>query len=274
MGGQVRIGEHEIGSGRCFIIAEVGLAHDGSLQAAHAYIDAVSKRGVDAVKFQCHLGDTVSEWRVEPFWGQETRQGYWKRTDFVTSDWVDLANHAAMVGIEFLCSPFSARAVEMLKELVPAWKIPSGKIADAEIREAVRGTGKPVIVSTGLATSEEMKLWPSAVRLQCTTMYPCPPEYVGLGAVRDCAGLSDHSGTIYPGIAAAALGAEILEVHVCFSKEQGGFDAYASLDMGQLGELVRGVRFIEKAMNPVDKDEIAQELHRERALFMGEGGKK
>src|SRR5512139_206676 len=97
--------------------------------AAHAYVDACAKAGVDAVKFQCHLGDSNEEWRVTPE-TSETRQEYWKRTGFDLWQWDSLQGHCAKAGVTFLCSPFSVQAVEMLDPLVPAWKVPSGKVTD------------------------------------------------------------------------------------------------------------------------------------------------
>ena len=275
------VGWRHIGDGSpCFVIAEVGLAHGGSLGLAHSYVEAVAKREVDAVKFQCHLGDPVSEWRVHPEWAQdENRQAYWKRTGFESWEWEGLAAHAQSLGLEFLCSPFSVEAVRMLDPLVPAWKVPSGKVMDVDLLKALESTQKPWLISTGMATYEEIQnaLIPPRkfAVLQSTSMYPCPPEKIGLLAFLNASmvprGLSDHSGTIYPGLAAVALGCDVLEVHVCFSKEQGGFDTAASIDMEDLARLVEGVRFIERAKQPVDKDALAKELEPMRRVFMGEG---
>ena len=281
------VGDRQIGPGQpCFIIAEVGLAHDGSLSAAHAYIDAVARAGVDAVKFQCHLGDPVSEWRVPPDWSRDIdRQEYWKRTGFPDEEWARLEFHCIQAGVEFLCSPFSVEAVKLIDPYVRLWKVPSGKVTDMALLKAIGQTNKPVLLSTGMGTETEcsnaylnLVNWGSQVLLlHCISMYPCPPQSLGLDVLTDLnanyesfyAGLSDHSGTIYPGIAAAALGCQVLEVHVCFSKEQGGFDTAASLDMGQLRQLVEGVRFVEKAMQPVDKDALAERLAETRRVFMG-----
>lgn len=275
------IGARHIGKpDPCFIIAEVGLAHDGSLSQAHAYVDAVKAAGADAVKFQCHLGDSTDQWRVEPSWKQDVdRQAYWYRTDFTEGQWWGLAAHAEDVGLTFLCSPFSVEAVRMLNPLVKAWKMPSGRIADTALLEVIGATHKPVLLSTGMSTYAELDAAISRLVgddcpvkvLQCTTSYPCPPSRIGLPLVQDWDGLSDHSGTIYPGIAAAALGCEMLEVHVCWSKDQGGFDTAASITTAQLGELVRGVRFVEAAMGEVDKDALAEQLSETRKVFMGMG---
>lgn len=259
------------------IIAEVGLAHDGSLSQAHAYIGACAKARVDTVKFQCHLGDPCTEWRVNVRWPQdESRQAYWKRTGFTLLQWKGLRDHCYFAGVDFLCSPFSVEAVALLDPLVKRWKVPSGRIADVPLLEAIGATGKPVLLSTGMGTLEELyaaedllnRAGCAVQTLQCTTAYPCPPERTGLTWAHGWGGLSDHSGTIYPGLAAAALGCKVLEVHVCWSKEQNGFDTAASLDMAQLRQLVEGVRFIEKAMQPVDKDKMAEQLVDTRRVFM------
>lgn len=263
------------------IIAEVGLAHDGSLLQAHAYIDACAKAGVDAVKFQCHMGDECDEWRnVQHTWRAETRQDYWKRTEFTEQEWTMLAYHCAEAGVEFLCSVFSLEAFALIDPLVKRHKVPSGQITNKPLLKAIAKTSKPTLISTGMSTSDELtaalRIFDAAtvidtdyplLILQCTTMYPCPPELVGLPAT-EWGGLSDHSGTIYSGIAAAVLGCKVLEVHVCFSREAGGLDGAASLEMAELRQLVQGVRFVEKAMQPVDKDQLAAELAETRRIFM------
>lgn len=255
------------------IIAEVGLAHDGSLTAAHAYIDACANAGVNGVKFQCHLGDPVSKWRLRPDrCVDEHRQAYWLRTGFSEPQWLDLARHCADRGVEFLCSVFSIEALKLIDPFVKRHKIPSGRIADLALLDAVKATGKPVILSSGMGTILEIRTALDRLSgvpvtlMSCASMYPTPPEKIGLSPYTDA--LSDHSGTIYPGIAAAALGCSLLEVHVCWSKDQGGLDTAASLTIDQLRQLVEGVRFVEKAMQPVDKDKQAQELAEVRRVFM------
>jgi N-acetylneuraminate synthase len=260
------------------IIAEVGLAHDGSLTQAHAYIDAIKRAGADAAKFQCHADDSTTEWRVKLGWQKtESRQEYWKRTGFKAEEWRGLKAHCDDLGLEFMCSPFSVQAVPFLDGLVRRWKLPSGQVTNKALLDALGATRKPVLLSTGMATLEEVN--EAAERLighgcevrlmQCTTRYPCPPELVGLPLVPHWGGLSDHSGTIWPGIAAAALGCQVLEVHVCWSKAQGGFDTDASITVDQLRELVAGVRFVERALANVDKDALAGELEDTRRIFMG-----
>lgn len=260
------------------IIAEVGLAHDGSLTQAHAYLDAIKRAGADVAKFQCHADDSTTEWRVKLGWQRiETRQEYWKRTNFKAAEWHGLKSHCDDLGLEFLCSPFSVQAVPFLDGLVRRWKVPSGQVTNKALLDAIGATRKPVLLSTGMTTLDEVNdaarrllaLGCEVSLMQCTTRYPCPPELVGLPLVSHWGGLSDHSGTIYPGIAAAALGCKVLEVHVCWSKAQGGFDTASSLTFEDLSRLVQGVRFVERAMANVDKDALAGELEETRRIFMG-----
>ena len=274
----IQVGARHIGQGSpCFVMAEVGLAHDGSLMQAHAYIDAIRAAGADAAKFQCHLGDPTTEWRVRLVRSQDrSRQDYWRRTGFTGAEWAGLSSHCREVGLEFVCSPFSVEAVRMMDPLLELWKVPSGRVADLGLLDAVGRTGKPALVSSGMSTTAEAQFALKRLLehgcpvglMQCTSVYPCPPEALGLPLVKEWHGLSDHSGTIFPGIAAAALGCEVLEVHVCWSREAGGFDVPASVTVEELRLLVEGVRFVETAMRPVDKDKLADTLSNTRQVFM------
>jgi N-acetylneuraminate synthase len=274
--------------GRCLIIGEVAQAHDGSLGMAHAFIDAIASAGADAVKFQTHIAAAESTpgepWRVKFSRQDATRYDYWKRMEFTEEQWLGLKRHADERGLLFLSSPFSIEAVELLTRVgVAAWKIASGEVSNTPMFERISATRLPILISTGMSSMSEIdsavervlaKGLPLAV-LQCTSAYPCPPEKVGLNMIslfRDrygcAAGLSDHSGTIYPGLAAAALGIEALEVHVAFSREMFGPDVIASITASELSQLVEGIRFIEKmTANPVDKDLSAEETAPLRNLF-------
>jgi N-acetylneuraminate synthase len=273
--------------GRCRIIAEVAQNHDGSLGTAHAYIDAVARTGADAIKFQTHIAAAESTpgepWRVRFSPQDETRYDYWNRIGFTRPQWQRLAAHAAEKGLAFLSSAFSMRAVEWLEDLVPAWKIGAGEITNLPMISRMARTGKPVLLSSGLAGWADLDAAVDTVRqagapvvvFQCTTAYPCPPEKVGLNVLRSMrerygcpVGLSDHSGTIYAGLAAAALGADVLEVHVTLSRECFGPDIPASVTTSELAELVRGVQFINRALaSPVDKDVMARDLSDLRLIF-------
>lgn len=272
----------------CLIVAEVAQAHDGSLGTAHAYIDAAASAGADAVKFQTHIASAESTpgepWRVKFSRQDATRYDYWRRMEFTEEQWFGLAAHAEERGLIFLSSAFSFEAVDLLERVgVPAWKVGSGETSNLPMLEKMAATGKPVILSSGMSCWEEMDVAVNCVQelgapvavLQCTTAYPCPPEKLGLNVIAELrqryncpVGLSDHSGTIYAGIAAATLGANIIEVHITFSRHSFGPDVPASIPIKGLKQLVAGVRFIERALlNPVDKQAIAESFTELRQVF-------
>lgn len=273
---------------RCLLIGEVAQSHDGSLGMAHAFIDAIARAGADAVKFQTHIAAAESTpaepWRIKFSKQDATRYGYWKRMEFTPEQWQGLADHAREKGLIFLSSPFSIEAVELLEKIgVPAWKVASGEVGNKTLLDKMLETAKPILLSTGMSDLKEIDDAVAYIRrkdveiavLQCSTAYPCPPEKIGLNLIPllreryGCAvGLSDHSGTIYPGLAAVTIGIEILEVHVALSREMFGPDVPASITTGELSQLAEGVRFIERIRNnPVDKDGFAQEVLPLRKLF-------
>jgi len=274
------------------IIAEVGNVHDGSLGECHAYIDAVAdvlgRAGVTGgVKFQCHLSDFESTKNEKfpdrfSFHPQDlTRGGYWNRLEFSLDEWKALQVHAHDNGLIFIVSPFSVEAVKMLGQLVDAWKVASGELTHHELIKAMVTVGqgedwwcRRVILSTGMARYQQVldawELLPQEIQLrstvlQCCTEYPTPPAHVGINSMKYFArsygrvGLSDHSGTIFPGLIAAYEGASMAEVHVCWDKRQWHPDVCSSLDMEQLKQLAEGVRLIEQ-MGAVDKNKLAAEL--------------
>lgn len=270
------------------ILGEVAQAHDGSVGLAHAFIDAIAEAGADAVKFQTHIAAAESTpqepWRVHFSRQDASRYEYWRRMEFTEAQWMDLREHATRRGLLFLSSPFSMEALELLERVgVAAWKVASGELSHTVMLQRMAASGLPVLLSSGLSGFAELDralatFTNAGVRpivMQCTSAYPCPPEKVGLNlipALRDryrCpVGLSDHSGTIFAGLAAATLGIAALEVHVTLSREMFGPDVVASVTTAELRELVRGVRFIEAmCANPVDKDRVAEDLAPVRQLF-------
>ncbi len=271
------------------IIAEVAQAHDGSLGTAHAFIDALADVGADAVKFQTHIASAESTpdepWRIKFSPQDETRYAYWKRMEFTEAQWHGLKRHADERGLLFLSSPFSMEAVELLTRVgVAAWKIASGEVSNTPLFERMAEAKRPFLLSTGMSPLSEIDMAVEQVKrygvpvtvMQCTSIYPTPPEKVGLNLLPffqeryACpVGLSDHSGTIYPSLAAVALGAQVVEVHVAMSRAAFGPDVVASVTLEELALLVQGVRFIETVQaHPVDKDMMAEELVEMRRLFM------
>lgn len=284
-----QIGQRHVGPGApCFIIAEVGLGHDGSLGAAHAYIDAAADAGVDAVKFQTHIAASEStpqeQFRVKVFPQDATRYDYWTRTAFSETQWRGLRDHCQARAVEFLSTPFSAAAVELLRALgIKAWKIGSGETNNPLLLEQVAFGKEPVLLSSGMSYLSELD---ASIRLlqerdvpvllmQCTSRYPCPPQQLGLNVISlyrqrygIATGFSDHSGEIAPALAAVALGTNAVEVHLTWHRKSFGPDVKASLTVEQMGELVRGIRIVETALrNPVDKDHDAKDLQVMRTMF-------
>lgn len=280
--------QNEIPEGRCLIIGEIAQTHDGSLGQAHAFIDAVANAGADAIKFQTHIAAAESTpdepWRVKFSLQDETRYEYWQRMEFSKEQWAGLKKHADERGLLFLSSPFSIKACDLLQEIgMNVWKIASGEINNVQLLNRIISTGHPIILSSGMSDWKELDEAVELVRksnnelavLQCTSAYPCPPEKIGLNMLEvlqnryNCAtGLSDHSGKIFAGLAAATLGAEVLEVHVTLSREMFGPDVPSSITTKELRQLVEGVRSIEKmTANPVQKEKIAAELEPLRKIF-------
>ena len=285
----VRVADRTIGSGHpALIIAEVGQAHDGCLGLAHAFIDAVANAGADAIKFQTHIAAAESTpdepWRVKFSPQDVTRYDYWKRMEFTVEQWIDLKKHSDERGLIFLSSPFSEEAVDLLLRVgIAAWKVASGELGNTPMLERMAEADLPVLLSTGMSPLEEidaavegfLQKGVKVAVLQCTSTYPTPPEKIGLNMIPSfrsrygCpVGLSDHSGSIYAGLAAVALGANLLEVHVTLSREMFGPDVSASITTKELCQLVEGIRLIERMVaNPVDKAYVAKELTGMRDLF-------
>ncbi|OAB75738.1 N-acetylneuraminate synthase family protein [Cochleicola gelatinilyticus] len=255
-------------------IAEIGQAHDGSLGMLHAYIDAVARTGAKAIKFQTHIADAESSihepFRVKFSKQDATRFDYWKRMEFSREAWVEIGKHCAEVGLIFISSPFSNAAVEVLEHAgVQQYKIGSGEVTNFLLLKKVIDTKKPIIISSGMSSFDELEKSVQFLKkhkadfsiLQCTTSYPTQPEQYGFNVISELkerfkvpVGFSDHSATVSAGIAAVALGAEILEFHVVFDREQFGPDVSSSLTMKQAKQLVDGANAISQALqNPVDK---------------------
>jgi N,N'-diacetyllegionaminate synthase len=271
------------------IIAEVAQAHEGSLGLAHAYIDAVAAAGVDAVKFQTHIAGAESTrnepWRVKFSTQDASRYNYWKRMEFTEEQWAGLKEHACARGLMFLSSPFSREAAELLLRIgITTWKIASGEVDNTPLLDFITATKLPVLLSTGmshvaetdgLVTQFQRGGVPVTV-LQCTSAYPCPPDQVGLNMIgffreryHTPVGLSDHSGQIYAGLAAATLGIDALEVHVTLSRECFGPDVLVSVTTAELRQLADGVRFIEQMVShPIEKDEVGAQFSGLRHIFM------
>jgi N,N'-diacetyllegionaminate synthase len=275
-------------SKRPFVIAEIALSHDGSLGMAHAFIEAAAQAGADAVKFQTHIAAAESTYdepfRV-PFSSQDVkRYDYWRRTAFTPEKWRELAAHAKERDVAFLSSPFSVEAVQLLAELsVALWKVPSGELRSRDLFEAMLATGGHILVSSGMSPWQEIDDTVALLRsraakftlMQCTSRYPTALSEVGLNVLDQMrsrygcpVGLSDHSGTVFPALAAMARGASVIEVHVTFDRRMFGPDVCASITFDQLAFLTQARdALVEMDDNPVDKDVMANSLESMRQIY-------
>ncbi|MDK2771726.1 MAG: N-acetylneuraminate synthase family protein [Flavobacterium sp.] len=268
---------------KVYTIAEIGQAHEGSLGILCSFIEALAQTGVDAVKFQMHIPEAESS-EFEPFrvkfsLEDDTRFDYWKRMSFTLEQWKLIKQKCDDCNVDFLCSPFSNLAVDWLEQVgVSQYKIGSGEVNNWLILEKIVRTGKPIILSSGMSSWEELDQTVSFLRarnanfsiLQCTTSYPTKPEQYGLNVIRELkerydvkVGFSDHSASIATCIAAVAVGAEIIEFHAIFDRRQFGPDSKSSLTIDEIASLVKYTNEINIALNnPIDKasNEVFSEL--------------
>jgi len=260
-----------------YLIAEIGQAHEGSLGILHSYIDALAQTGVNAVKFQIHIAEAESSehepFRVKFSLEDNTRFDYWKRMGFSLEQWKEIKKHCDEAGLDFICSPFSNLAVDWLEEIgIKQYKIGSGEVNNFLILEKIAQTKKPVILSSGMSSYDELDKTVEFLKqrnvnfsiLQCTTAYPTQPEQYGLNVIQElknrynvAVGFSDHSAKIETCIAATALGASILEFHVVFDRQIFGPDSKSSLTISETKDMVIAVRNIATALsNSIDKNNV------------------
>ena len=243
-----------------FIIAEAGVNHNGDYRTALHLCGEAKKAGADAVKFQCFVSQKL--------WGDDRI----KCLELSRDTFLRLARHCADIDIEFMCTPFDVEAVQFLNPLVKRMKISSGCINRWDILEAV-GPNLPLIVSTGMSQWEEIAQTVNRVDnpmtlLHCTSIYPCPPEEVNLLAMDDLrefglpVGFSDHTEDGVCAIAAAALGAAVIEKHLTLDSNQLGADHAASIEPLEFARMVSAIRTVGKALG----DGIKRVMPGEQAL--------
>ncbi len=267
----LQIGGRLVGVGYpCYIIAEAGINHNGDLDLAKKLVAAAAEAGADAVKFQTHIPEKeMMQNTVTADYVGEPLFDLLKRVELSRQDHIELMEYAAGKGILFLSTPFSREAADLLEEIgVVAYKIGSGEMTNLPLLEHVAGKKKPVIISTGMSTLEEIegsvnflkKLGCGFMLLHCTSTYPTNYEDINLnvmGHLRERfvvpVGLSDHSTGIYVALASVALGACLIEKHFTLDRDLPGPDQKSSITPEELAELVRGVRAVEKAMGSVKR---------------------
>jgi pseudaminic acid synthase len=274
----IEIAGRKIGPGHpVYIIAEMSANHGGSLEHACKVVREAAACGADAVKLQTYTADTLTiDSTAPPFqigqgtlWANRTLYDLYQEA-YTPWEWQPrLQEVARECGITLFSTPFDATAVDFLEGMqVPAHKIASFEVVDLALIERIARTGKPIIMSTGMATLTEIDEAVATIRstgneqfalLKCTSAYPAPPDEMHLRTIPHLAqafgvpvGLSDHTmGTAVP-VASVALGASIIEKHFCLSRSEGGPDSTFSLEPSELRQLVHDVRMAEQALGRVD----------------------
>jgi sialic acid synthase SpsE len=264
----VTIGTRTVGPGaRCYVIAEAGANHDRDLDTARRLIDVAADAGADAVKFQTYTGRDLYSTKTPRFdyLGELGEKPVHELLDDIAlpRDWQPLlAAHCRDAGIEFLSSPFDHAAVDELDALdVAAYKIASFELVDLPLIAYAASKGRPLILSTGMATLAEIEEALGAAGavptclLQCASLYPSPPSIMNLRSMATMeqafgipVGLSDHTLGIHVAGAGVALGAHLLEKHFTLDRSRRGPDHQFAVEPGELKELVAHVRDIEDAL--------------------------
>lgn len=228
------------------IIAEIGSVHDGNLKLALKLVKKAADCGADIIKFQMHIPEheTLINAPSPSYFKNEDRYSYFKRTSFNFNEWKKIKNYCQKLGKEFLCSPFSIEAIDLLEKLkVKYYKVPSGELTNLPLLEKLKKTKKIIFLSTGMSNFREIsravKIFnkKKIILMQCSSIYPCPNKFVGLNVIDEfkkkfkCkVGFSDHTLSSAASYAAAAMGSELIEKHFTLSKKMYGSDAKHSME--------------------------------------------
>lgn len=255
------------------IIAEIGSVHDGSFGNALKLIELASSVGADVVKFQTHIANAeTTKYAPSPsYFSSEPRYDYFERTAFSLEQWKELKLKAKSLGLLFCSSPFSIAAAELLNDVeVDILKIASGEVTNLPMLSYIGSLSYPVLLSSGMSSYEELDRAFAALGsnndvcvMQCTSSYPAGNDEIGLNILNELrerfpsnvnVGYSCHSNEIYAPIAAAAMGATVIEKHLTFSRAMYGSDAQFALEPSEFKRMTDGLRAVWDMLdNPVQK---------------------
>ncbi|MBZ4666102.1 N-acetylneuraminate synthase [Mahella sp.] len=267
------IADRTIGPGHpCFIIAEAGVNHNGDIDLAMQMINAAVKAGADAIKFQTFKADNLvtvdadmAEYQKANTGSDKTQYHMLKALELPDDAWPRLKQYCDERHIVFLSTPFDEESAQLLKYLgIPAYKIGSGEVTNIPLLKFIAGYKKPIILSTGMASLGEIEQAIGAIKeegndkivlLHCVTSYPAPYDSINLKAMNTLktafgleVGYSDHTEGIEISIAAAALGASVIEKHFTLDRNMPGPDHKASLEPHELKQMVRSIRHVEAGL--------------------------
>jgi N-acetylneuraminate synthase len=266
---ELKIGNRMVGDGHpAYIIAEIGINHNGDLNIAKQMIDAAAHAGVDAVKFQkrtpeiCTPPDQQKQMRETP-WGYITYLEYRYKVEFNEDQYCEIEKYCKQKGITWLVSVWDEPSVDFMEKFdTPAYKIPSASLTDYKLIRKARATGKPLITSSGMSTIEQIHQGvkiageKDLVLMHCTSTYPCEPEELNLKMVQTLrsefpeipVGYSGHEVGLVPSSVAVALGACMVERHLTLDRAMWGSDQAASVEPGGFERLVKYIRVTEAAL--------------------------
>lgn len=257
---------------RVYIIAEAGVNHNGDIKIAKKLIEEAKHAGVDAVKFQTFVSKNLvssfakkADYQKQTTSSNESQLKMLEKLELTFTDFEYLKDYAIRLGIDFISTPFDIESLNFLKTIdMPYWKIPSGEITNRPFLEKIAETKKPIILSTGMSTVNEVREAleifkdynkDDIILLHCNTEYPTPLKDVNLKAMltlkdefQVTVGYSDHTKGIEVAIAAVAMGAKVIEKHFTLDKNMEGPDHMASLEPNELKHMVKGIRNIEAAL--------------------------
>lgn len=286
MNREIKIGDRWVGDGHpTYIVAEVGINHNGDIAIARKLIDAAVLAGVDAVKFQkrtpelCVPEEQREQMRETP-WGYITYMEYRHRVEFGRDEYTELDRYCRDRGIHWFASVWDKPSVDFIEAFEPVChKIPSAALTDHDLLKHVRSTGRPVILSTGMSTMAQIQ---EAVDIlgtedlliaHSTSTYPCDPEELNLRMIEtlranfDCPiGYSGHEVGLVPSAVAVALGACMVERHITLDRAMWGSDQAASVEPGGFMKLVKYIRVTELALGDGVKKVYESELPSLRKL--------
>lgn len=293
----LKIGEYEINNkSNTFIIAELSANHGNDINIAKKTIAAAKEAGADAIKFQTYTADTITidcdndffKIKNNTLWNGRTLYDLYKEA-YTPWEWQkELKDYSEGIGLICFSTPFDKTAVDFLERLnVPAYKVASFEITDIPLIEYIASKGKPIIISTGMATLSDIEEAINACRkmkndkivlLKCTSSYPAKVEDSNLKTIQNMrdmfnvqVGLSDHTLGITTPIVAVALGAKVIEKHFILDKSIGGPDSTFSLDKNEFKCMVDAIRIAEKSIGKVNynmNDKIVNNIQFSRSLFV------
>jgi N-acetylneuraminate synthase len=277
---EVKIGERQVGDGHpAYIIAEIGINHNGDLENAKKLIEAAVKSGVDAVKFQkrtpelCVPAGQRSQMRETP-WGYITYLDYRYKVEFGQEEYREIDRFCRQLGVTWFASVWDEPSVDFMEVFSPTcYKVPSASLTDHNLLRHLRTTGRPIILSTGMSTLDEIRQAVTAlgeedlIVCHATSTYPCEPEELNLRMIQSLKqeftcpiGYSGHEVGLVTSAVAIAMGACLVERHITLDRALWGSDQAASVEPGGFQRLVKYIRVTEQALGDGVKQVYASEL--------------